>query len=67
MAGAPYSDSNGDSGNDQDAGTPGWVKVFGIIALVVVVLFAVTMFMRGPGGHGPARHMSAPERGVQQP
>jgi hypothetical protein len=34
-------------------GTPRWVKVFGIIALVVVLLFVILMFTRGPGGHGP--------------
>jgi hypothetical protein len=34
------------------------VKVFGIIALVVVVLFLILMFTRGPGGrgHGPSLH-----------
>jgi len=37
-------------------GTPRWVKVFGIIALVVVLLFVFLMFTRGPGGHGPGRH-----------
>jgi hypothetical protein len=34
-------------------GTPRWVKVFGVIALVVVVLFVI-LFLTG--GHGPARH-----------
>jgi hypothetical protein len=56
-------------------GTPRWVKVFGIIAVVVVLLFVILMFTRGSGGrHGPGRHSSgghAPsfgvtERGVQQ-
>lgn len=37
-------------------GTPRWVKVFGIIALVVVLLFVFLVFTRGPGGHGPGRH-----------
>ena len=37
-------------------GTPRLVKVFGIIALVVVLLFVFLMFTRGPGGHGPGRH-----------
>ena len=31
-------------------GAPRWVKVFGTIALVVVVLFAALMFTRGHGG-----------------
>jgi ABC-type transporter Mla subunit MlaD len=34
--------------------TPGWVKVFGIVALVVAVLFVVVLVT---GGHGPGRHM----------
>jgi hypothetical protein len=37
-------------------GTPRWVNVFGTIALVVVLLFVILMFTRGPGGHGPGRH-----------
>jgi ABC-type transporter Mla subunit MlaD len=41
----------------QTAGTPRWVKVFGIIALVVVVLLVV-MIIAGRGGHGPGRHTS---------
>jgi len=38
-------------------GAPRWVKVFGIIALVVVLVFVILLFTRGPGGHGPDRHM----------
>jgi len=37
------------------AGTPRWVKVFGIVALVLVVLLVV-MIIAGRGGHGPGRH-----------
>jgi uncharacterized membrane protein len=56
-------------------GTPRWVKMFGIIVLVVVLLFVFLMFTRGPGGHGPGRHvLSSDPRGtprqwtaVQQP
>jgi hypothetical protein len=39
--------------------TPRWVKVSGIIALVVillVVILLVTGVATGPGGHGPSRH-----------
>lgn len=36
-------------------GTPRWVKVFGVIALLVVVLFIVVLLVRG-GEHGPGRH-----------
>jgi ABC-type transporter Mla subunit MlaD len=34
-------------------GTPTWVKVFAIVALVVVVLFVLVLLT---GGHGPRRH-----------
>jgi len=39
-------------------GTPRWVKVFGIIALIVVLLFVILLLTGGPGGHGPSRHMA---------
>jgi hypothetical protein len=42
--------------NGDDTGTPRWVKVFGIIVLVVVLLFVILMLTRGPAGHGPGRH-----------
>lgn len=44
-----------DTGADCDS-TPRWAKVFGIIFLVVALLFGVLMFTRGPGGHGPGGH-----------
>lgn len=34
--------------------TPRWVKVFGIIALVLVLL--VIIMFAGGGSHGPSRH-----------
>lgn len=40
-------------------GTPRWVKIFGIIALAVVLLFFILLFTKGLGGHGPGRHMSS--------
>jgi nitrate reductase NapE component len=38
--------------------TPRWVKVFAIIAVVVVLLVAVALVtgLGGPGQHGPGRH-----------
>ena len=42
---------------DDDSGTPRWVKVFGIIALVVLAGLVVLQ-LAGGGGRGPARHMS---------
>lgn len=42
-------------------GAPGWVKAFGVIALVVVVLVVVLLLVGG-GNHGPGRHSGPPER-----
>ena len=38
-------------------GTPRWVKVCGIVALIVVALFVVLLVIGGP--HNPGRHTSA--------
>ena len=48
------------AGTDQEAaGAPRWVKIFGIIILIVALLVAV-MVLTGIGGeHGPGRHTSA--------
>ena len=52
--------ANRDSGIEPDGepttGTPRWVKVAGIIALVVVVLVLILLLTGGPGRHGPGRH-----------
>ena len=37
-------------------GTPRWVKVFGVVALVLVVLFVILLLTGRGGGHGPRRH-----------
>jgi hypothetical protein len=47
----PYPGSNGNTGDDTGS-TPRWVKVFGIIALALVLLFVILMLT----GHGPGRH-----------
>jgi hypothetical protein len=47
--------------------TPRWVKVFGIIAFAVILLFVLLMFIRGPNGHGPARHFQSDDAGGQGP
>ena len=49
---SPNLDSNGDTDEDT-GGTPRWVKVFGIIAIVLALLFVILMFT----GHGPGRHI----------
>ena len=38
------------------AGTPRWVKVFGIIGVVLIVLVVVMLVTGRSGGHGPGRH-----------
>ena len=39
----------------ETAGTPRWVKVFAITAVVLAVLVVVVILL-GRGGHGPGRH-----------
>jgi hypothetical protein len=57
----PRPDPNGDTGVGPDrgptAGTPRWAKVFWIIAIVVVVLFAIALLTKGP--HNPGRHLGS--------
>lgn len=36
-----------------EPGPPRWVKVFGIVALLFIVLIVVLLLV---GGHGPGRH-----------
>ena len=47
------------------AGTPRWVKVFGVTAAVVVVVLIVLLVFGG--GHGPARHGGGSNTGPQSP
>lgn len=54
-------DPRSDSDIDDDTGTPRWVKVFGIISVVVVLLFLILLFTRGPHrGHGGHRLHGSP-------
>jgi len=41
---------------DRPPSTPRWVKVTGIIVGVLVLVFVILLFIRGPGGHGPGMH-----------
>ena len=52
---------------DYELGTPRWVKVFGAISLVVILLFVFALLF-GDGQHGPQRHMrpSGDARGATQ-
>ena len=49
---------------DSADGTPLWVKVFGIVALVFIVLLVVLLLT---GGHGPGRHTMPAAPGHQLP
>ena len=51
---------------DQPPSTPRWVKVFGIIFIVVVLLVVAMMFIGG-GEHGPGRHTPSGNAGGQVP
>ena len=44
--------------------TPRWVKVSGIVTLVLVLLVVIVMLATG-GNHGPARHMPSGDTGGQ--
>lgn len=41
--------------------TPRWVKVFGIIAIVLILLFVILKLTGIGGNHGPGRHFSSDE------
>lgn len=43
--------------------TPRWVKVFGIIAIVLILLFVILKLTGIGGNHGPGRHFSTSELG----
>jgi hypothetical protein len=66
-------------GRRSTASTPRWVKVFGITAISLLLLFAVIVLTGIGGEHGPGRHLpsgagpggdtspsSVPAHGVQQ-
>ncbi len=57
----PY--ARAEPARQSSTGTPRWVKVFGIVLAVVVLLLAV-VFLVGGGNHGPSRH-SAPASVVE--
>jgi hypothetical protein len=66
----PYPDSDSDTGVGPDrgstTGTPRWVKVFGIIFLIVVLLFFFELFTSGPH-RGPGDHTPSGVSGGQTP
>ena len=62
--------TNPDAGTDPDdfvpTGAPRWVKVSGIIAIVLMVLVLVVMLASG-GRHGPGRHLRSGDGGGHGP
>ena len=46
---------------------PRWVKVFGIIALVLVLLVVVVLVTGIGGEHGPSRHLPSSDVGSDTP
>ena len=71
---SPYPDSNGDAGDDtgvgpgggSTTGTPRWVKMFGIIAIILVLAVVILHLTgRGLGGHTPSPSVTG--HGVQRP
>ena len=66
----PYPDSVDDAGvapgRGSTPGTPRWVKVLGIVGLVLVLLIAGLMLFGG-GQHGPGRHTQSGDAGGQAP
>jgi hypothetical protein len=76
----PYPESNSNARDDRvrskvglNTSTPRWVKVFGTILILVILLFVIMLFTRGR--HGPSRHLRpgngsqtpSAERGAEQP
>ena len=53
-----------DPPSDSDTGTPRWVKLSAIVAVVVIVLVGIMLLAGGgPGGHGPGRHSPSGDPG----
>ena len=44
-------------------GTPGWVKVSGIVAIALILLVIIVIFTGIGGPHGPSRHLSSGDVG----
>ncbi len=51
---------------ESTTGTPRWVKVFSMIAAVLVLLVLIMMFAGG-GRHGPGRHTPSGDVGGRTP
>jgi len=64
----PPSAPTAGEGSDRGSitGTPRWVKLVGVIALVLVLLIGV-MLLTGRGSHGPGRHAPSGDAGAKAP
>jgi hypothetical protein len=60
-------DTNVEPGREPTPGTPLWVKAFGLIAIIVVLLIAVIVFTGAGGPHGPQRHAPSGDAGGHTP
>lgn len=62
----PYPDADEGPDRRSIAGTTRWVKVFGVIAVVLALLVGV-LVLTGGGNHGPGRHSGSGGTGSQAP
>jgi hypothetical protein len=70
----PRPDTGDDTGPEADRattatpypGTPRWVKLSGIVALVLVLVMVIVLLASG-GDHGPGRHMPSGGDGDARP
>jgi hypothetical protein len=53
-------------GRSSTRGTPRWVKVFGIIVIILALLVVIMMSIGG-ASHGPGRHTPFSDTGGQTP
>jgi hypothetical protein len=59
-----------DLGRGSTYSTPRWVKLFGVILLVLIVLVGIMLLSggeHGPGRHLPPSHVAEVESSTQQP
>jgi hypothetical protein len=60
-------DTNASLQHESPPSTPRWVKVFGIVALILVLLVVIVMFTGVGGEHGPGRHFRSGNAGGSTP
>ena len=59
------SQTHDEPGGDSPPNMPGWVKVLGIIALILVLLIGIHIITGMGGPHGPSRHLPSGDSGGQ--